>query len=43
MNYIAWSILGMVFLNKPPDLRKVLGIALAAVSIFLIATSVRGR
>jgi bacterial/archaeal transporter family protein len=43
MFIVGGAILGMVFLNEPPDFRKVLGIALAAVSIFLIATSARGR
>jgi transporter family protein len=43
MFIVGGAILGMVFLNEPPNLRKLLGIALAAVSIFLIATSARRR
>jgi bacterial/archaeal transporter family protein len=43
MFIVGGAILGMVFLDEPPDLRKILGIALAAVSIFLIATSARER
>jgi transporter family protein len=43
MFIVGGSILGMVFLNEPPNLRKMLGIALATVSIYLIATSARGR
>jgi transporter family protein len=43
MFIVGGAILGMVFLDEPPDLRKVLGIALAAVSIFLITTSARER
>jgi transporter family protein len=42
MFIVGGAILGIVFLNEPPNLRKVLGIGLAAVSIFLIATSARG-
>jgi len=43
MFIVGGSLLGMVFLNEPPNLRKMLGIALATVSIYLIATSARGR
>jgi transporter family protein len=38
MFIMGGAILGMVFLDEPPNLRKLLGIALATVSIFLIAT-----
>jgi transporter family protein len=43
MFIVGGAILGMVFLGEPPNLRKVLGIALAIVSIFLIATSTQRR
>ena len=43
MFIVGGAILGMVFLNEPPNLRKLFGIALATVSIFLIATSTRGQ
>jgi transporter family protein len=41
MFIVGGAILGIVFLDEPPNLRKLLGIALATVSIYLIATSVR--
>jgi transporter family protein len=40
---VGGAVLGMLFLNEPPNLRKLLGIGLAAVSVFLIATSTRAR
>jgi drug/metabolite transporter (DMT)-like permease len=40
---VGGEILGMVFLDEPPNVRKLLGIALAVVSIFLIATSAQRR
>ena len=43
MFIVGGAILGMVFLHEPPNLRKLIGIALAAISIVLIATSARGR
>lgn len=42
----SWAervILGTVFLNEPPNLRKRLPIALATMSIFLIAAGTTGR
>jgi len=41
MFIVGGAILGIVFLNEPPNMRKLLGIALAIVSIYLIATSAR--
>jgi transporter family protein len=43
MFIVGGAILGMVFLNEPPNLRKLLGIALATVSIYLIATGAQRR
>jgi transporter family protein len=43
MFIIGGATLGIVFLHEPPNLRKLLGIALATVSIFLIATSPRDQ
>jgi len=43
MFIVGGAILGMVFLHEAPNLRKLLGIALAIVSVFLIATSARER
>ena len=43
MFIVGGALLGMLFLNEPPTLRKLVGIGLAAVSVFLIATSTRGR
>jgi bacterial/archaeal transporter family protein len=43
MFIVGGAILGMVFLDEPPNLRKLLGIALAIISIYLIATSVQRR
>jgi transporter family protein len=43
MFIVGGAVLGIVFLNEPPNLRKLAGIGLAAVSVFLIATSTRGR
>ena len=43
MFIVGGALLGMLFLNEPPTLRKLVGIGLAAVSVFLIATSMRGR
>jgi transporter family protein len=39
MFIVGGAVLGMVFLDEPPNLRKLLGIVLAIVSVFLIATS----
>jgi transporter family protein len=41
MFIVGGAILGIVFLNEPPNMRKLLGIALAIISIYLIATSAR--
>ena len=43
MFIVGGALLGMLFLNEPPTLRKPVGIGLAAVSVFLIATSTCGR
>lgn len=43
MFIVGGAVLGMLFLNEPANLRKLVGIGLAAVSVFLIATSTRGR
>jgi transporter family protein len=43
MFIVGGALLGMLFLNEPPTLRKPVGIGLAAVRVFLIATSTRGR
>jgi bacterial/archaeal transporter family protein len=43
MFIVGGAILGMVFLGEPPNLRKLFGIALAIVSIFLIATGAQRR
>jgi drug/metabolite transporter (DMT)-like permease len=43
MFIVGGALLGMLFLNEPPTLRKPVGIGLTAVSVFLIATSTRGR
>jgi transporter family protein len=43
MFIVGGSILGMAFLNEPPNLRKLLGIGLAIVSIYLIATGAQRR
>jgi transporter family protein len=43
MFIVGGAVLGMLFLNEPPNLRKLLGIGLAAISVFLIATSTRPR
>lgn len=43
MFIVGGALLGMLVLNEPPTLRKLVGIGLAAVSVFLIATSMRGR
>ena len=43
MFIVGGAILGMVFLDEPPNVCKLLGIALAVVSIFLIATSAQRR
>jgi transporter family protein len=43
MFIVGGALLGMLCLNEPPTLRKLVGIGLAAVSVFLIATSTRGR
>jgi bacterial/archaeal transporter family protein len=37
MFIVGGAVLGMVFLNEPPTLRKLLGIVLAVISVFLIA------
>jgi transporter family protein len=39
MFIVGGAMLGMVFLGEPPNLRKLLGIGLAIVSVFLIAAS----
>jgi transporter family protein len=39
MFIVGGAVLGMVFLDEPPNLRKLLGIGLAIVSVFLIAAS----
>jgi transporter family protein len=43
MFIVGGAVLGMLFLDEPPNARKILGIGLAAVSVFLIATSMRAR
>jgi bacterial/archaeal transporter family protein len=43
MFIVGGAVLGMLFLNETPNLRKLLGIGLAAVSVFLIATGTRAR
>jgi transporter family protein len=43
MFIVGGAVLGILFLNEPPNPRKLLGIGLAVVSIFLIATSARAR
>ena len=43
MFIVGGAVLGMVFLDEPANPRKLLGIGLAVVSIFLIATSARPR
>jgi drug/metabolite transporter (DMT)-like permease len=43
MFIVGGSILGMAFLNEPPNLRKLLGIGLAIVSVYLIATGAQRR
>jgi transporter family protein len=43
MFIVGGALLGMIFLNEPPNLRKLLGIGLAVLSVFLIATSARER
>ena len=43
MFIVGGALLGMLFLNEPPTLRKLVDVGLAAVSVFLIATSRRGR
>jgi transporter family protein len=43
MFIVGGAVLGMVFLDEPPNLRKLLGICLAIISIFLIATSSSSR
>jgi bacterial/archaeal transporter family protein len=43
MFIVGGALLGMIFFNEPPNLRKLVGIGLAALSVFLIATSVRER
>jgi bacterial/archaeal transporter family protein len=39
MFIVGGAVLGMVFLDEPANLRKLLGIGLAIVSVFLIATA----
>jgi bacterial/archaeal transporter family protein len=43
MFIVGGAVLGMLFLNEPPNVRKLLGIGLAAVSVIVIATSTRAR
>jgi transporter family protein len=43
MFIVGGAFLGMVFLNEPPTLRKLAGIALAVISVFLIAAGKHGR
>jgi transporter family protein len=43
MFIVGGAVLGMLFLAEPANPRKLLGIGLAVVSIFLIATSVKPR
>jgi transporter family protein len=43
MFIVGGALLGMLFLDEPPTPRKLLGIGLAAVSVFLIATGRRGH
>jgi transporter family protein len=43
MFIVGGATLGIVFLHEPPNFRKLLGIALATVSILLIATRARNH
>jgi transporter family protein len=43
MFIVGGPILGMAFLNEPPNLRKLFGIGLAVVSIYLIAPGAQRR
>jgi len=43
MVIVGGAFLGMVFLDEPPTLRRLAGIALAVVSVFLIAAGTHRR
>jgi len=43
MFIVGGAVLGILFLDEPANPRKLLGIGLAVVSIFLIATSAKPR
>jgi multidrug transporter EmrE-like cation transporter len=40
---VGGALLGMIFFSEPTNLHKLVGIGLAALSVFLIATSTRAR